>query len=436
MTPDSHLDARHDFLRRWGGADDWMVLQLGSLAEVVGGGTPSTDEARYWTQSGIPWATPTDVTTNNAKYISRTEASITPAGLENSSAQLLPAGTVLLTSRATIGAKAIATTKIATNQGFANLVPVDGDSEFLYYLLDLLIPALKRLAAGTTFDEISKRDVRQIWCSVPELPSERRAIVSLLSAADYVGATLIAAHRACIELKRALVQRLLGEGCRGERLKQTVIGDIPESWDVVSIAEIVTEFQYGLSVAMETQGLLPILRMGNIQAGDVVLDDLKYVSLDNAETANYIVARGDVLFNRTNSQELVGKVGIYRHDLPAVFASYLIRLQPSTDVDPYFLGQLLGSYAVQCRIKRYATPGVQQVNVNATNLGKVLVPIPHGEAGRTEQVQIARILEEADAQIRSIQRLQSAVTAIRTSLSRELLSGKTRVTSAPQETPA
>lgn len=104
----------------------------------------------------------------------------------------------------------------------------------------------------------------------------------------------------------------------------------------------------------------------------------------------YLLRRGDVLFNRTNSQEWVGKVGIYRHDTEAVFASYLIRLLPdTTKIDNYFLGHVLNSYQAQCRIKRYATPGVQQVNINATNLGKVLIPVPCGTNGRKEQCDVA-----------------------------------------------
>jgi type I restriction enzyme S subunit len=146
---------------------------------------------------------------------------------------------------------------------------------------------------------------------------------------------------------------------------------------------------------------MPILRMGNIQRGEIVLEDLKYVSLPQDILAPYMVHKGDVLFNRTNSQEHVGKVGIYRSGEHAVFASYLIRLIPDTSqIDSFFLGQLLNSYSAQCRIKRYATPGVEQVNINATNLGKVLIPVPTGEDGLKEQSKIADILETADDLIR------------------------------------
>jgi type I restriction enzyme, S subunit len=210
--------------------------------------------------------------------------------------------------------------------------------------------------------------------------------------------------------------------------KKTVIGSIPKSWEVLSVNSVVSTFQYGLSVPMEQRGELPILRMGNIQDGDVLLSDLKYVSLPPKQGAPYRLQRGDVLFNRTNSQEWVGKVGIYRHDTRAVFASYLIRLIPKAlIVDNYYLGHVLGSYPSQCRIKRYATPGVQQVNINATNLGKLLIPLPVGDQGLDEQREIAAMLEAADAVVRSHRPVLVAQQQLKKSLMHDLLTGRVRV---------
>lgn len=425
------LAARHDFVRRYGVADNWKPQTLGDLARVVGGGTPSRDESRFWVGGSIPWATPTDLTANQVKYISKTAECITEAGLASSAAALLPAGSILYTSRATIGAKAVATIPIATNQGFANFLPRTVDGEYLYYLLALLTPIIKRLGAGTTFDEVSKRDIRTVWCAVPSDSSEQVAIARILEAVDTaVERTRVAVERAR-EVKRALVQKVLAEGLRGERQKKTAIGPVPKSWHVVPVSSVVGSFQYGLSVSMEQQGKLPILRMGNIQNGEVVLTDLKYVSLAEKVVYPYLLKRGDVLFNRTNSQEWVGKVGIYRHDTPAIFASYLIRLLPDgAKLDNYYLGHLLASYSAQCRVKRYATPGVQQVNINATNLGKVLIPLPIGEEGLREQRGIAGLLEAADAVVRSYEPVLAAQQSLKASVMHDLLTGRVRVTSA------
>jgi type I restriction enzyme S subunit len=231
-----------------------------------------------------------------------------------------------------------------------------------------------RLEQQTTqIRNLNFRDYLTMPLPVPP-PDEQAAIARILDAVD----TAIERTREAVErtrtLKKALVQRVFSEGVRGETQKKTRIGMIPESWQVAAVSSAALGFQYGLSVPMELKGALPILRMGNIQNGEVLLEDLKFVTLPDKVTAPYIARRGDIFFNRTNSQEHVGKVGIYRHDEPVVFASYLIRVVPNPElIDNYFLGQLLNSYLVQCRIKRYATPGVQQVNINATNLSKVMI---------------------------------------------------------------
>jgi type I restriction enzyme S subunit len=172
--------ARHDFLRRYGVPEGWTPIELRGLTDVIGGGTPSREENRFWQGGQIPWATPTDLTSNNSKYISHTAECITEAGLASSAATLLPVGSVLYTSRATIGTKAIAKVPMATNQGFASFLVRAVDGEFLFYLLDLLTPVIKRLAAGTTFDEVSKRDIRSIWCAVPTSLDEQAAIAHSL----------------------------------------------------------------------------------------------------------------------------------------------------------------------------------------------------------------------------------------------------------------
>jgi type I restriction enzyme S subunit len=422
------LGARHTFLRKHGVPDGWQARVLGDLARVVGGATPKREESRFWAGGRIPWATPTDLTANRSKYITETAECITDSGLASCAASLLPAGSVLYTSRATIGAKALSTVPMATNQGFASFIPDNVDPEYLYYLLELLTPIIKRLAAGTTFDEVSKRDVRSVYCAVPSDADEQAAIVRILRLVEAAVVTSFALLERSKSVKRALIQQLLARGLRGERQKKSAIGAVPMSWDVVPLGTVVRNFQYGLSVPMEEAGRLPILRMGNIQDGKIVFDGLKYLNAIGNRVSEYMLRRGDVLFNRTNSQEWVGKVGVYRDDRECVFASYIIRILPDPmAVDNYFLGHVLGSYLAQCRIKRYATPGVQQVNINATNLAKVLIPVPRGRAGLEEQREITALLEAAESTVESYQRLATDQLHLRKSIITDLLSGKVRV---------
>ena len=113
----------------------WRTAKLEGVANVLGGGTPSRRQSTYF-GGAIPWATPTDVTALDGIYISKAKEAITDEGLQNSSAKLMPAGAVLLTSRATIGYTAVAEVPICTNQGFVNFVSgPDLVPEFLAYWL-------------------------------------------------------------------------------------------------------------------------------------------------------------------------------------------------------------------------------------------------------------------------------------------------------------
>lgn len=287
---------------------------------------------------------------------------------------------------------------------------------------------LSAWAEGTTgLNNLSHSFFRAMTIAFPPDDKEQEAIAVVLDEVDEAIERVLDADIQARLLVRALSQNLFRHGVRDQEYRKTVIGALPESWDVVNIGSVVATFQYGLSMPMHGSGEIPILRMGNIQDGGVNVSDVKYVTLPKEIEAAYLVRRGDVLFNRTNSQELVGKVGIYRSDEPAVFASYLIRLIPMVErIDPYFLAHVLSSYSVQCRIKRYATPGVQQVNVNATNLGRVLIPVPSGTTGLEEQRQIAAILEEASAKLERYGAELTALRELKRSLVADLVTGKVR----------
>jgi type I restriction enzyme S subunit len=280
---------------------------------------------------------------------------------------------------------------------------------------------------STGLSNLSHSFFRKMAIAFPK-ENEQAAITCILDAVDAAIDRAREAATQAAEFKRALTQELFCKGARGESQKKTPVGFIPNSWEVKPVNAVVRNFEYGLSLPMHLKGATPILRMGNIQHGDVVMEDLKYVTLSKALLDRYLLKRGDILFNRTNSQEWVGKIGIYRTDTPAVFASYLIRLHPDdAQVDNYYLGQLLNTYNAQCRIKRFATPGVQQVNINAKNLGKVLIPLPVGSRGLIEQREIAALLEAADARSRSYVPVLTALEQLKKSLMHDLLTGSVRV---------
>lgn len=189
-------------------SEHWDTVNLGDIATIVGGGTPKTGQSDYW-NGNIPWATPTDITQLSGRTISRTASTITDSGLENSTATLLPPKSLLVTTRATIGACAINTTPMATNQGFQSLVPKDGVCvEFLYYLVQRHAKGLRRLGTGSTYLEVSRRAVSEFSICLPPLLEQRRisAILSSLDDTMYVLSTIIDRYR---DVKLALMPLLL-----------------------------------------------------------------------------------------------------------------------------------------------------------------------------------------------------------------------------------
>ncbi|HOD57854.1 MAG TPA: restriction endonuclease subunit S [Rectinema sp.] len=162
---------------------EWAEYRIGEIAAIVGGSTPSTVDPSNF-NGEIPWLTPKDLSSPHDRYISRGERNLSRKGFERCSAQLLPVGTVLLTSRAPIGYVAIAKNEIATNQGFRSLVPKPGfDSGFLYYWIKAHIEELQRHANGSTFQELSGAALAQIRIRIPHL-SEQQAIACILGAFD------------------------------------------------------------------------------------------------------------------------------------------------------------------------------------------------------------------------------------------------------------
>ena len=164
-----------------GFSGEWKKVKLGDVACVVGGGTPDTEVNIYWNGS-IPWFTPTEI--GEEKYVAVSKRCVTIDGVNNSSAKILPVGTILFTSRASIGLKAILLKEATTNQGFQSLiVNKDNDIEYVYYLLDVIKNNLIRKASGSTFLEISSSSMQKVSFEMPEL-LEQTAIANIISLCD------------------------------------------------------------------------------------------------------------------------------------------------------------------------------------------------------------------------------------------------------------
>lgn len=188
----------------------WTAKRLDKLASIRSGGTPSTNVARYW-NGEIPWCTPTDITSlNGGKYLTTTSRTITQCGLNDSSAELIPVDSVIMTSRATIGECAINRVPVTTNQGFKNFVPLNSTStEFLYYALQTQKQGFIRLCAGSTFLEIGKAQLCSYELLFPPTRGEQDAVAATLSDMDAELAALEASRDKTRALKQGMMQELL-----------------------------------------------------------------------------------------------------------------------------------------------------------------------------------------------------------------------------------
>ena len=193
-----------------GFSGEWEVKRLEELAEIRSGGTPSTGEPSFW-DGDIPWCTPTDITAlNGHKYLHETSRLITPLGLNASSAEMIPAQSVVMTSRATIGECAINAVPLSTNQGFKNFIPfAKTDVDFLYYLLGTQKQGLIALCGGSTFLEIGKTQLAAYEVRLPSTKAEQTAIATVLSEMDAELSVLESRRDKTRNIKQAMMQELL-----------------------------------------------------------------------------------------------------------------------------------------------------------------------------------------------------------------------------------
>jgi type I restriction enzyme S subunit len=344
--------------------EGWVRTTLGEVTTIVSGSTPKTGVPGYW-GGDIVWITPDDLSKNRGKTVASGGRSITQAGYDSCSATLMPPGSVLYSSRAPIGYAAIATTSVCTNQGFKSFVPSEAvTSDYLYWFLVHATPAIRELGSGTTFPELSKKSAAGFEIALPPLPEQRRIVAAIeeqISRLDTANAVMSTAGRRLDTLLRVLVRRAM-EG----------------DWPQVRLGDVTESQIYGTSAKASADPTgVPVLRMGNIQAGRVDLTNLKYLPRTHPDVQKLALSPGDLLFNRTNSPELVGKTAVFRDGpQPTMFASYLIRVRLSDKCHPEWASQVINGPIGRAYIASVRTQQVGQANVNGKKLAAMLIPLP------------------------------------------------------------
>ncbi|MEB3786629.1 MAG: restriction endonuclease subunit S, partial [Desulfurococcales archaeon] len=401
---------------------EWKIVKLYEISDKIkAGGTPRVSKKEYW-NGNIPFVKIEDLTASG-KYLYSTKTFITELGLEKSNAWIVPEESLLLAMYGSMGEVAINKIKVATNQAILGIIPRRGVThvEYLYYWVLYFKPRWRIYAKWTTQPNLTAEIVKNSYVPLPPL-EEQWGVAEVLSSVDEA----IEATERLIEklerLKRGLMQELLTKGIGHREYKQTSIGKIPKQWKIVRLGEVADLFQYGLSVKMYDTGKYPIVKMDSIINGEVKPINIKYVNINEKTFRKYKLEKGDILINRTNSYELVGRTGIFLLNGDYVFASYLIRIRPKKHlVNPRFLTYYL--IFSNDRLRQIAARAVSQANINATNLKKFKMALPPLK----EQEIITNVLLSYDEWIKLEEKRKEKLERLKRGLMDLLLTGRVRV---------
>lgn len=398
--------------------EDWEVAGVGDkdVCEIIGGGTPSTKVPEYW-GGGIPWATPTDITALKKNYIEKTAQSITEKGLKKSGAKLLPVGSILMTSRATIGYCAINTIPMATNQGFASLFCGPRlFNQFILYAMLSKRPVLESLVNASTFGEISKKSIRSLKIALPPLPEQRRISAILSNVDENIQKTQQIIEKT-EELKRGLMQQLLTRGIGHTRFKQTEIGEIPEEWEIKKLGDICKSIVPGRNRPKRFDGDIPWITLPDIDG--IFINNSKSGLMVSEEEVKR--SGGKVVPPKSVIMSCVGELGvtaIARRRI--VINQQLHAFVCPDDLDPYFLALLLNFHKNQM-LSLANTTVVPYMNKE--NCESVLIPVVPFD----EQRKIVSILSSVSDRIAREHQHQTNLDQLKKGLMQVLLSGKVRV---------
>jgi type I restriction enzyme S subunit len=416
----------------------WSLKTLGELAQVVSGSTPSRENILYWHGGTIPWVTPTDITGNHSRTLTSTAEKITPQGLASCAAQLLPVGSLLMTSRATLGEIKIAGTEVCTNQGFKSLVPrslIDG--WYLFYQMQMSKERYSLLGKGSTFLEVNKWDTESFKILYAPLVEQRKIARILTTVDNLIEKTeaLIAKYQA---IKQGMMHDLFTRGVdehghlrppyeeAPELYKQSELGWIPKEWEVCngeSLADLITKGESPTWQGFDYQddGVL-FVTSENVREGFIDLSTPKFIPVAfDSKLYRSRLAHGDVLINLVGASigrscrvpDSIGRANI--NQAVCLFRAKSVVL--SNWIAYYFqlpevMTRLTGEQVETAR-----------ANVSLTDVREFKFPVPSDD----EMRQVIRSLGTADKAALSERAILGGLGKQKTGLMQDLLTGKVRV---------
>jgi type I restriction enzyme S subunit len=397
--------------------DGWIWTTLDEACHIILGQSPSSDT--YNTEGiGLPF------------YQGKTEfGEFYPTTVKWCSApgKIAEAGDVLISVRAPVGPTNLCEEKSCIGRGLAALRPKGGmPNKYILYYLRLIEKEWDSKATGTTFKAITGDILRQQEMPLAPISEQERIVARIESLFTQLDAGVAGLKRVQAALKRYKAS-VLKAACEGRLVPQDPSDEpaeellhrlgvspleginlpfLPEGWCWTRVGDLSKKIQYGTSekANLDISGI-PVLRMGNIQDGKLNFDNLKYLPNDTSGLTDLILEDGDLIFNRTNSAELVGKTAVYKKNHPkATFASYLIRVKFSSNYSPDYISFYINSLLGRKYISSVVSQQVGQANVNGTKLANMPIPLPPVR----EQT---LIVAEVEKRLSVVQELEQAVSA-------------------------
>jgi type I restriction enzyme S subunit len=390
----------------------WERKKIGETCEVVNGGTPKTGVPEYW-NGKHRWITPAEMGKRATPYVSATERMISDLGLRNSSAQLLPPQSVILSSRAPIGHLVINTEPMATNQGCKGLIPgTQLQHKFLYYYLSSIVELLNSLGTGATFKELSGGKLKEVTIPVPSLTEQQR-IVGVLDKAFEGLATAKANAEKNLQNARALFESHL----------QSVFAQRGKGWVGRQLASLCHEITVGHVGSMKTEykeSGIPFLRSQNIRPFEVSMENAMFINEAFHRALKKSQLRpGDLAIVKTGYP---GTAAVIPPELPDSNCSDLVIVRPSKEVNPHFLaGFFNSSFGKQLVLGKIV--GAAQKHFNITAAKEVMLHVPPIAEQRTIVAMVDDLREETQRLAHIYEQKLAALEALKKSLLHQAFSG-------------
>lgn len=298
---------------------------------------------------------------------------------------------------------------VADQDGFATseLVPLNCKADVSPYFLahflrsPIFLTFATMLVAGAKMPRMVMSEFWNYELNLPPLEEQKR-IAAILDQADALRTTQRETLAQLDSLAQAIFVEMFGDPATNSK-----------NWPIKKIGDLLTSASYGTSEKSNETGEFPVLRMNNLtRTGEIDLTDLKYMDMPIADHERYLVKVGDVLFNRTNSADLVGKTAIFRHDMPMAYAGYLIRLRVNAENDPEYLAFFLNTQYSKRMLRAMCKSIIGMANINATEIQAMKTPKPPLDLQQKFAERIRFIEQQKAVQRQQISELNTLFTSL------------------------